>query len=221
MNKDKPFYKIWWFWLIVVILVVIIFGMFGSGGSSNDDSSSNVKQTNTSNTTKDADDSNSAKSKSKTIDLDNDEATIIKEINYDPNYTDNSWAGTNVNIDRVKVATIKPFKDEEEKNNIYKGIVIVHFNVEASRDIDFYPTQGTLVTSDGQQVDANSYSSDNFDGEIAKGAKKSGNVLFTLTTLNNPKDLKNIRLKWDADYQTDDLDDDASNKTYDITINLN
>lgn len=221
MKNNKPFYKIWWFWLIVVVLVVIIVGMIGGSGSSSDDSSSDVKQAKTSNTTKDASDSNSAKSKSKTIALDNDSADIIKEVSYNPNYNDNSWAGTNVNIDRIKVATIKPFKDKEENNNIYKGLVIVHFNVQASQDIDFYPTQGTLVTSDGQQVDANSYSSDDFDGEIAKGAKKSGNVLFTLTTLNNPKDLKNIRLKWDADYETDNMDDDNAYKTYDITIDLN
>ncbi|APX72040.1 hypothetical protein M5C72_02540 [Companilactobacillus allii] len=220
VKEKKPFYKKWWFWLIVVIILIGVVPAMVGGSDDDSSKSSDVKDAKTSNTTKDADDSNSAKSKSKTIELDNDEATVLKEVSYNPNYNDDSWAGTKVNIDRVKVATIKPFKDEEENNNVYKGIVIVHFNVSASQDIDFYPTQGTLVTNDGQQVDANSYSSDNFDGQIAKNAKKSGNVMFTLTTLDNPKDLKNIRLKWDADYDTDNMDDDNAYKTYDITINL-
>lgn len=124
-------------------------------------------------------------------------------------------------IDRIRIAKIKPFKDTEEKNTVYNGIVLVHFSVTAQRDINFYPTQGTLVTSDGQQVEANMYSSDSFDDEIAKGATKSGNVLFALTKLDNPKDLKTLRLKWDANYDTDNYDDDNSSHTYDVTVNLN
>ncbi|MFC6323999.1 hypothetical protein [Companilactobacillus baiquanensis] len=220
VKEKKPFYKKWWFWLIVaIVLIFIVPAMIGGSGNDSSDSS-DVKDAKTTNTSKDTDDSNTAKNNSKTIELDNDEATVLKEISYNPKYNDESWAGTKVNIDRVKVAKIKPFKDKEEDNHVYKGIILVHFNVEASRDINFYPSQGTLVTSDGQQVDANMYSSDDFDGDIAKNAKKSGNVLYTLTTLNNPKDIKNIRLKWDANYDTDDVEDDSAYKTYDITVNL-
>ncbi|MEE6716048.1 hypothetical protein [Schleiferilactobacillus harbinensis] len=227
----KPIYKEWWFWLIWAValcfIIVIITGAVQGDDSSSHTASSaasgKVSKASASRTrkAKDASDTGVAKSKAKTIPIDNEDAEVVSEANFNPNFTDSAWAGTGVKIDRIRIAKIKPFKDTEEKNTVYNGIVLVHFSVTAQRDINFYPTQGTLVTSDGQQVEANMYSSDSFDGEIAKGATKSGNVLFALTKLDNPKDLKTLRLKWDANYDTDNYDDDNSSHTYDVTVNLN
>lgn len=211
----KPWYQRWWFWLIVIILGLFVIGLFASGGDDNADS--DTKQASTKQT-KDADDT--GKATGDTIPVDNQTATVLKKQAFNPNWSDNTWAGTSVKIDKVSVIKIKPLTDHDEKDNVYNGVVKVHYIVSPTRDIDFYATQGTLNTDDGQQVDANTFTSDDFDGEINKGATKSGNVVYTLKTLKDVKDVKNLRLKWDADYDTDDYEDDNADHTYDITVNL-
>jgi type II secretory pathway pseudopilin PulG len=211
----KPWYKRWWIWVIVAILAIFVIANL-SGGS-DDSSSSDTKQASTKQT-KDADDT--GKTTGDTIPVDNQTATVLSKQVYDPNWSDSTWAGTTVKIDKVSVIKIKPLTDHDEDDNVYNGVVKVHYVVSPTRDINFYATQGVLNTDDGQQVDANDYTSDDFDGEINKGATKSGNVIYTLKTLKNVKDIKNLRLKWDANYETDNYEDDNSDHTYDITVNL-
>lgn len=214
----KPWYKRWWIWVIIVVVAVFAIGAFGGG---NDDSSSksdsSTKKATTSQTN-DADDTGTATNG--TVKIDNGTATVLSKQTYDPNWSDDTWAGTTVKIDKVTVIKVKPFKDTDEKNNVYNGVVKVHYVISPTKDIHFYATQGTLNTNDGQQVDANMYTSDDFDGDINQGATKSGNVIYTLKTLNNVKDITSLRLKWDADYDTDNYEDENANKTYDITVNL-
>lgn len=211
----KPWYKKWWIWVIAVVAVIFIIAAIGGSG---DDSSSSSKNA-TAKQTKDADDSGTANTKK--IHIDNQTATVINQTAYNPHFTDTSWSGTNVKIDKVTVSKIKPLTDHDEDDNVYKGVVKVHYVITATRDISIYPTQGTLNTSDGQQIDANQYTSDDFDGDINKGATKSGNVIYTLKTLNKVSDLKSLRLKWDANYDTDNMEDDNAYKTYDVTVDLN
>ena len=215
----KPFYKRVWFWILVVIVLVIAVPAIVGGGSS--DSSSSSK----SSTAKTAKGSSTKKeavtpAKAKTISFDNGDKKIVSEVTYPVKLTDTSWAGTTVSIDKARIIQVKPFKDDGD-NKMYQGIILVHFNVKATRDIDFYPSQGTIVTSDGQQSDADSYDSDQFDGSISKGVSKDGTVAFEIPRMTNPKAIKTLRLKWDADYDTDNMDDSNSNKTYDVTITLN
>lgn len=215
----KPWYKKWWIWVIAVIVVIFAIGAFSSG--SNDSSSTSPKTHKaTTSKTKNTNDSNTV-STGKKLSLSEDSFTINKEVDYNPNYSDNSWAQTKVNINKVRVIKIKT-KNYYDGDKTYpvQGIIMVHFKVTPTRDIDFYPTQGTLVTN-GQQVDADSGNSDDFDGEISKGATQTGNVVFILKKMTDVNTIKSIRLKWDADYDTDNYDDDNSSKTYDITINLN
>ncbi len=225
INKDgntfvevKPWYKKWWIWVIAVIVVIFVIGAF-SGGS--DDSSSASPKTHKATTSKTKNTNSSNTTSTKKLSLSDDSFTIDKEVDYNPNYNDNSWAQTKVNISKVRVIKIKA-KNYYDGDKTYrvKGIIMVHFKVTPTRDIDFYPTQGTLVTN-GQQVDADSGNSDDFDGEISKGATQTGNVVFVLKNMADVNSIKNIRLKWDADYDTDNYDDDNSSKTYDITMNLN
>lgn len=215
VKEKKAWYKKWWVWIIAIIIILIIGASMG--GSSSDDSSSSSKEA-TTKQTKDADDSGTANTKE--IPIDNQTAKVINQTSYNPNFTDSSWAGTSVKIDKVTVSKIKPLTDHDEDDNVYKGVVKVHYVVKPTRDISFYATQGTLNTNDGQQIDANEYTSDDFDGDINKGAEKSGNVVYTLKSLDKVSDIKSLRLKWDASYDTDDIDDNNSNKTYDITVNL-
>jgi lysozyme family protein len=96
----------------------------------------------------------------------------------------------------------------------------MHFSITAARDISIYPSQGTLVTSDGQQADADTYNGDDFDGDIAKGVTKDGYVLWELEKMTDPKAIKTLRVKFHANYETDDMDDDNAYKDFDFTINL-
>ena len=148
------------------------------------------------------------------------EATILKEATYQPNFLDLSWGGTDVKIDQVKVLKIRPITSEDENDRVYHGMVTVHFNISPSQDITMSPTQGVLVTSDGQQVNADSYSSDTFDGDIAKDVTKAGNVVFFLTAMDDPKTIKTIQLKWDAHYDGVSFDDTTNFHDYDVTLNL-
>ncbi|MBM6411746.1 hypothetical protein JNW94_14890, partial [Lacticaseibacillus paracasei] len=76
------------------------------------------------------------------------------------------------------------------------------------------------VTSDGQQVDGTNFSGDDFDGQISKDVDRDGTVVWALEKMDDPRSLKTIRLKWSANYDTDDMEDDNANKDYDATINL-
>lgn len=214
----KPWYKRWWIWVIIVVVAVFAIGAIGGG---NDDSSSKSDSSTKKaaiSQTKDADDTGTTTNG--TVKIDNGTATVLSKQTYDPNWSDNTWAGTTVKIDKVTVIKIKPLKDTSENSNVYNGIVKVHYEVSPTQDIQFYATQGTLNTNDGQQVDANLYSSDNFDGDINSGATKSGNVIYMLKTLDDVKNLTSLRLKWHASYETDDYEDENAYKDYDITINL-
>ncbi|BAN73789.1 hypothetical protein N577_006235 [Lacticaseibacillus rhamnosus 2166] len=77
-----------------------------------------------------------------------------------------------------------------------------------------------MVTSDGQQVDGTNFSGDDFDGQISKDVDRDGTVVWALEKMDDPRSLKTIRLKWSANYDTDDMEDDNANKDYDATINL-
>lgn len=222
--ESSPFYKKAWFWIVVAVVVVIgFFIAIGSNGSDTDStpatSSKSAKVSNTKQE-KDADDTEKTKTKAATIDIDNAKASVLKTLDFKPNYINKDWAPAVVSIDEVKVNKIKPFTDKEEHNSTYNGIILVHFKIQANQDLNMYPNQATLVTSDGQQVEANMYSSDDYDGEINKGVTKSGTTLFALTTMNSATDLKTLRLKWSGDYDTDNYDDNNSSHDYDITINL-
>lgn len=213
----KPWYKKWWIWVIAVIIVIFAVGTV-SGGS-NSDSSSKTHKASTSKT-KNTNESNTA-STAKKLSLSDDSFTINKETDYNPNYSDSSWTGTKVNINKVRVIKVNTKKYYDgDKTYPVQGIIMVHFKVTPNRDIDFYPTQGTIVVN-GQQVDADQGNSDDFDGQISKGATQTGNVVFVIKKMDNVNSVKSIRLKWDADYDTDNYDDDNFSKTYDVTMNLN
>lgn len=162
----------------------------------------------------------SSKEEAKKLELSYNEFTIKDEKAFTTNWSDASWAGVNVKIDNVTVYKIEPYKDDDGKE--INGIIAVHFNIDnTQRDIDYYPSQATLITNDGQQTGATDYKPDEFDGQIAKGVKREGTVYFEIPNLDSVSSLKNIRLQWDGDYETDDYEDENADKTYDITINLN
>lgn len=129
------------------------------------------------------------------------------------------WKGLKTSIEGVSVFKVDPAKLEEDGEE-GEGLVAVSYKIKNTSDIDFdtYPDQGVLVVN-GKQIDASTMQSDDIGGEIMKDVTNEGTVVYVLPTLSHVNDIKNIRLKWDAGYDTDDLDDDSF-KTFDAQLNL-
>lgn len=165
------------------------------------------------------DESSSETDNKNQIELDDDKIDIKDSKEYSTTYSDSSWAGTTVKIDKVTVyKTDGEYSDGDDGK--FNGIAKVHFDIKAGRDISMYASQATLNTNDGQQVDADTYDSDDFDGDLNSGAHTDGDVYFLLPKLDSVSSLKTLRLKFTSDYDTDDYDDDNSDHSYDVTVNL-
>ncbi len=91
---------------------------------------------------------------------------------YSTNFNDNSWAGVNLNIDRVSVVKTTDIKDYSD--NQYNGFVAVHYNIDnTQQDVSIYPNQATIITDYGEQVDDGGvFNYDSWDGDFMKGTKK-------------------------------------------------
>lgn len=217
----------------LVSLIVLIASLAGGVAVSNkinktlSNTSTSTKAKSAKNTDSDessTDDDYSDESSSKTdnkneIELNDDKIDIKDSKEYSTTYSDSSWAGTTVKIDKVTVyKTDGEYSDGDDGK--FSGIAKVHFDIKAGRDISMYATQATLNTNDGQQVDADLTDSDDFDGDLNSGAHSDGNVYFLLPKLDSVSSLKTLRLKFTSDYDTDDYDDDNSNHSYDVTVNL-
>lgn len=161
---------------------------------------------------------------SKILKLTNGKVPYEDKLIVPVDYQNHSWVNTKVTINRLTLyKTKQPVQYYDSDNDKYfkvNGIVVVHYKIETARDINIYPTMGTLNTSDGQQIDADTSNSDDFDGEINKGATTDGNIVYPLKQLKSTKSLSTLRLKWDADYDTNDDNDENSSKTYDVTLKL-
>ena len=61
--------------------------------------------------------------------------------------------------------------------------------------------------------------SDSIGGEILSGVSKEGIVTFSVPKIEDVSNVANIRLKWEADYDTDNYDEE-SYKEFDVTFDL-
>ena len=113
-SNKKPFYKQWWAVTIAFILVFFAGYIIGAAGASGDDETheasvaSSSKHSAKSSTTE----KSSGKSNAKrilTVDYQNYEIASAKT--FKPNYTNNSWAGGSVTVDKVTLyKTAKTYK---------------------------------------------------------------------------------------------------------------
>lgn len=147
-----------------------------------------------------------------------DDATIDDSKEYNVSWSDNSWSGLNMSIDKVDIIKVSNYKDYS--NDEYQGFAIVHYNIDnTQRDITTYPEQATLNTNTGVQVDGN-YEMDDFAGDIMKGSKVSGYAAYPLKTLGSIMDITSLRLIIASYYETDDYNDENKNHEYDISLSL-
>ena len=138
-------------------------------------------------------------------DSDEDDSTVVHELNWSEKKND-----TTFKIDRVGIV-----KNEMESGA--EGAIAVHFVIDnrSKKDISTFPNQGTLLTNTKEQIDASLSLSEDIGGEIMSGAKKEGYVLYPIKKLNDPNDIKSIRVKWDFW-----PDKDVTTNAQDFDINL-
>lgn len=158
-----------------------------------------------------------ASAKTFTLDYQDYSAKSIKD--HKVNVTDSNWSGVNVKVNKVQVIKLaKKYKYKSANDGTFKinGFVRVHYIIRTgSKDVSIYPTQGTYSLNNGEQHEADSLES--WDGDISSHVKKSGWVSIPV---QNISDVNSIRAKFDANYETDDIDDDNQDYTYDMNINF-
>lgn len=156
----------------------------------------------------------------KSLEINYEDYDLKDQKIYPADITDNSWGATKVVIDQVEVDQVEPQKYDSANDGKFdvNGFVRLHLTVTATRDINFYPTQGMAIYNDGQQQEATG--NESWDGEIAKGVTKDGWVSFPVKELDNVNALTSVRFKFSADYETDDYEDDGAYQDYDLTLNL-
>jgi hypothetical protein len=157
---------------------------------------------------------------SKQLEINYDDYRLKDQKDYTADFTDESWVDTKVVIDKVEIDQVAAQEYDSANDGKFdvNGFVRLHMSVTPTRDINFYPTQGTAIYNDGQQQEATG--NESWDGEIAKDATKDGWISFPVKELNNVTDLTSIRLKFTADYDTDNYEDDAAYQDYDLTLDL-
>ncbi|MCH5462511.1 hypothetical protein HC026_05080 [Lactobacillus sp. LC28-10] len=220
-----PWYKKWWIWVLAVVVILLMIGFLGGSNNNSASKSDRAPKATAHNTTDNEKGSNeqaaSDKATASSVTVDDEQYSISGKKVYSVDYSNSSWSPAKVTVDKVTVYKLtKPHKYESANDGTFKtnGYVRLHFIISPTRDIDVYPTQGTAIYDNGEQHGADSMES--WDGEVAKGVTKSGNVTLPIQKLENANSLKSVRFKFDADYDTDDDEDENSDHTYDFTINL-
>ena len=206
--QNRPWYRNWSTWVIIVLSILVIsMGFFIlTDGSFRDSTSTTV-------------DSNQTTKDDHILKVDYKSYKIKAIKTYRVNYTDHSWDGGDVTIKKVVIyQTVKPYKYDSSNDGKFMihGFARIYMSVKADDDISIYPTQGTYSYSNGEQHDADSM--ENWDGDINDGITKSGTITVPIQNLKSTSSLKSIRMKFDASAQ--DSDDDALDKTFDLTIDL-
>lgn len=93
-----------------------------------------------------------------------------------------------------------------------KSTVVVKFEIKNNNDfmICTYPTQATFVTNTGEQVEADLWASESFDGDIYEGVTKEGHVIFNLEK-TSIDELESFKMAWSTNHEngtSDNYDDD-------------
>ena len=194
--EAKPWYKKWWIWVIAVLALLFIIGAVGGNSGHKAGSGSATKVPST-------------------ITVDYDDYDVDDAKTYSVSYSNSDWPSANVNINKITVYKLsKPYKYDSANNGKFNinGFIKLHFKIKANSDISIYPEQGTANFGSEQQDSA----TETWDGNINKGATKSGNVYIPVKDLKSVSSIKNLRFKFSANGQNN-FDDSHD---YDITLNL-
>ncbi len=99
--------------------------------------------------------------------------------------------------------------NDEAKNKV---TVVVNFEIKNNNEfkINTYPTQATFITNTGEQVEADMWASESFDGEIFEGVTKDGHILFSLDK-TAIEELTSFKMAWNTYHEngtSDNYEDD-------------
>lgn len=236
----KPFYKLWWFWVIVALSALLAVQTFTKNTQTNTNikkeaTTASKKETTSSHVTtksekgattkKSSPKRKSAKTESgqtnsQSIEFESEPLNVISKKKYDLNFSDKNWDASTIKVNHIEIIKTTPFTMDDSAKETMQGLAVVNISILPSRDIYAYTSSANLITNDGQQVETEFYSLDNYkdnpSGAIANGVNKEGNLIFPLEKLEKIEDLSKLRLKFDA---VDDNNDDDTHD-YDLTINL-
>lgn len=218
-SNKKPFYKQWWAVTIAFIFVFFVGYIFGSAASSSDDSNdeASVASSSKSSSKSTTDDKSSGKNNAKkTLTVSYKNYEISSENTFKPNYTNNSWAGGSVSVDRItlyKTAKAYNYDSANDGKFTIQGFMQIHYVIKTKADVSVYPTQGTYIYSNGEQHGADS--TESWDGDISKNVTKQGTVTVPVEKISN---VNSVRVKFDASGQ--DISDDSLDHDFDFTITL-
>lgn len=130
------------------------------------------------------------------------------------------WEGLKFDIQKVVVSDKAP-KIDDNGEEVESSAVGVKFKVEnttSDKVYNTYPDQATLVTSTGEQVEADMMVSDAVGGEIHEGVIKEGNLIFYLDRGEADK-IDWVKLTWSNDYTDPDGNYD-NDKYHDQEVKL-
>jgi hypothetical protein len=218
-SNKKPFYKQWWAVTIAFIFVFFVGYIFGSAASSSDDSNdeASVASSSKSSSKSTTDDKSSGKNNAKkTLTVSYKNYEISSEKTFKPNYTNNSWAGGSVSVDRItlyKTAKAYNYDSANDGKFTIQGFMQIHYVIKTKADVSVYPTQGTYIYSNGEQHGADS--TESWDGDISKNVTKQGTVTVPVEKISS---VNSVRVKFDASGQ--DFSDDSLDHDFDFTITL-
>ena len=205
-----PWYKKWWIWLLAVLVAIFVLGVAFGGNDSSESGSGKGHNTTA---------SEKGQTTTDKITFDYQDFKVKDSKTYNVNYTDNSWSGADVKIDKVTVYKLaKDYKyDAGDGEKTVQGFIRVHVIVDAKRDIDFSATTGT-VSFGNQQSE---YGSGSWDADtINNGTSKNGDATFAIESLDSVSDVSSLRYKFGATFANDDTSDEDWSHDYDVTLDL-
>lgn len=132
-----------------------------------------------------------------------------------------TWEGLKFNILKVVVSDKAPKINDEGKEVLGSavGFKIKIENTTANKKYTTYPDQATLITSTGEQVEADIFLSDNVGGDIYEGVIKEGNVIFYLDR-GKVEEITWVKILWNSSFEGNGSFDEYKGKEHSVKLDL-
>lgn len=111
----------------------------------------------------------------------------------------NDFKGLKTTITRVQKSENAVYHDLNGEEQIGSAILIdFHIQNTSEENFDTFPTQATLVTDTGEQIEGyGTFDSTELDSEIYPGVQKQGSAIWYLEN-SKVSDVKSVKLIWDS-----------------------
>ena len=166
----------------------------------------------------------------KVNEADAEEVEVDVEVEVESEESDDHWDIRELSIQeewndlKVEILAVGLGKNLEAREGEEQDAVALKFRIENTRtdgdgELITYPDQAILITSTGEQLDADMFHSDRLGGDIYEGVIKDGSVIWFLERANVDK-LEWVRVMFNARDDNLDWDDDLRRTEFDIRIYL-